>query len=310
MPADTPQHALAHAKLNLSLRVLAREGSGYHQIETMFCGLELADEIEISRTSAGVTLDVAAPTGAIAGPTGDVTVPTRDTVAAATADLGPIEQNLAFRAARLFADATTLGQDSHIRLVKRIPAGAGMGGGSSDAAAVLSALNRMHGRPLSDAALLRLGAQLGSDVPFFLADTPLALAWGRGERIMPLPPLPAAPILLTVPPERIATAAAYAALDGVRARTPAVIHAPRSWSDVAAAAHNDFEDVIFARHPRLGALRQLLEDAGAMIARMTGTGSVVFGAFGDVASAEAAARQVARAHPDVGTIVTQTRTSG
>jgi 4-diphosphocytidyl-2-C-methyl-D-erythritol kinase len=293
MPVAMPHRSFAHAKINLSLHVLAREAVGYHQIETLFCSLELADEIEISYTTGGVTLEVMAPPEARGAPP----------------DLGPPGQNLAFRAASLFAAETTFDQGIHIRLVKRIPAGAGLGGGSSDAAAVLRAMNELSDRPLTDDTLRRLGASLGSDVPFFLAAAPLALAWGRGERLMPLPPLAAVPVVLAVPRERVSTAAAYGALDAARGVLPAIVHVPRTWSDIAAGAHNDFEDVVFARHPHLRTLRQAFHDAGATIARMTGTGSVVFGVFQDVTDADTAARHVALAYPDVQTIVTQTRTS-
>jgi 4-diphosphocytidyl-2-C-methyl-D-erythritol kinase len=291
MSDDMPQHVVAHAKLNLSLRVLARETSGYHQLETVFCGIDLADEIEISRTSAGITLEIAQPAETPGRPP----------------DVGPAEQNLAYRAASLFARETSIEGGIHIRLVKRIPAGAGLGGGSSDAAAVLRALNARHAQPLTQHTLLGLGARLGSDVPYFLAEAPLALAWGRGERILPLPALPVAPVVLAVPSERVSTADAYAALDSARPPVPTIVKLPRTWHDAAVSAHNDFEDVVFARHPRLRALRQALADAGATLARLTGSGSVVFGVFEEGAAAGTAARELARSHADVAIIVTRSR---
>lgn len=293
MPGDIPHRILAHAKLNLSLRVLAREITGYHQIETIFCGLELADEIEIVRTASGVTLEVALPPEESGAPP----------------DLGPLEQNLAFRAATMFAEAASLEFGVHIRLVKRIPAGAGLGGGSSDAAAVLRALNEIADHALSDDELFALGVRLGSDVPFFLADVPLALAWGRGERMIALPPLPAAAVILAVPPERVSTGGAYEALEGERRTVSTVFQAPVSWHDVAAVAENEFESVIFQRHPRLAELRTALEEAGAVIARMTGTGSAIFAVFSDVVAAREAARRLDHAHPDVAAILTRTRAS-
>ena len=294
MEGHSPIDTLAHAKLNLSLRVLAREASGYHQIETLFCALELADEIRISPASEGVTLTVASP----------------DDQPGSPPDLGPVEDNLAYRAAALFVREAPLDHGVHIRLVKRIPAGAGLGGGSSDAAAVLRELNGLRSRPLPAQALLELGAQLGSDVPFFLTGASLALAWGRGDRIAPLPPLPPATVVLAVPPERVSTAHAYAALVGARGPLPRVVRVPESWSDIAKSAHNDFESTVFPLHPRLDALRGMLADAGAMIARMTGTGSVVFGLFADAARAAAAASGISAAYSDVDTVVTQTRTAG
>jgi 4-diphosphocytidyl-2-C-methyl-D-erythritol kinase len=294
MAGRTAIDTFAHAKLNLSLRVLARETTGYHQIETLFCALELADEIAISRTSGGVSLAVDLPTDR----------------PGATPDLGPIEENLAYRAAALFMQEAPLARGVHVRLVKRIPAGAGLGGGSSDAAAVLCALNELRPKPIPAQALLELGARLGSDVPFFITGAPLALAWGRGERIAPLPPLAPAAVVLAVPPERVATADAYAAFAAEGAPSPMIVRIPASWSDVADLAHNDFEATVFALHPRLGAVRAMLEDGGANIARLTGTGSVVFGLFADAAGAAAAADRITDAYPDIDTIVTQTRTAG
>lgn len=221
------------------------------------------------------------------------------------AELGPPDQNLAYRAAAAFHEAAGLAPALVIRLVKRIPAGAGLGGGSSDAAATLLALNRAHGGPLGPDTLLRLGAALGSDVPFFLCGAALALVWGRGERVLPLPPPPPAPVLLAVPPFPIATAEAYRALDqghaGPRIPAPRAIRLEdlASWDGLAAAAANDFERVLFPRHPELAGLRDALARAGARPARLTGSGSAVFGIFESAAQRAAAAAEIARAFPHV-----------
>lgn len=256
----------APAKVNLSLRVLAREDGGYHQLETLFCALELADEIEITTGGDGIRLEVEG------------------------AELGPVEDNLVHRAARAFFEAAHIPGRIGIRLRKEIPAGAGLGGGSSDAAAALHALNELHGRPLSESGLLDLAAGLGSDVPFFLCGSPLALAWGRGERLMPLPPLPKAPILVAVPDFAIPTPSAYRDLDAFRAAAPesrpgSQIFRPeslRDWGAVAAAAINDFEAPTFARFPALARIRALLIEAGASFALLSGSGSAIFGVFSDV----------------------------
>lgn len=254
----------APAKVNLTLRVLAREESGYHQLETLFCGLELADTLELRPGGAGIRLEVEG------------------------AELGPIEDNLVVRAARAFERATGRTVDVSIRLRKEIPAGAGLGGGSSDAAATLDALNDLHGRPLDDAALVEIAAQLGSDVAFFLCRSPLALAWGRGDRLLPLPPLPRAPVLLAVPGFAISTPDAYRDLAAYRtatgARAGAAVIPPgalASWDEVARAAVNDFEPPTFARFPELAELKRLLFDAGARIALLSGSGSALFGVFPD-----------------------------
>src|SRR5437762_543484 len=133
----------AHAKINLFLRILARESSGYHQIETAFSLLELADELEVSRSSSGVTLDVEGP------------------------DLGPSAENLAVRAARMVLEATGNRFGVSMKLIKRIPVRAGLGGGSSDGAAALQAVNALAGKPVPRHELLHFAARLGADVPFF-----------------------------------------------------------------------------------------------------------------------------------------------
>ncbi|HEX6938443.1 MAG TPA: 4-(cytidine 5'-diphospho)-2-C-methyl-D-erythritol kinase [Longimicrobiales bacterium] len=254
----------APAKVNLTLRILAREDAGYHQIETLFCALDLADTLELRPGGDGIRLEVEG------------------------AEIGPVEDNLVFRAARAFQDATGIEQHVAIRLRKEVPAGAGLGGGSSDAAATLDALNELHGRPLDDAALVDLAATLGSDVPFFLCRSPFALAWGRGDRLLPLPAPPRAPALVAVPGFPIPTAEAYRALAAHRARTGAApgaavvpLHALGTWEDIAAAAVNDFEPPTFERFPELARLKRLLLDTGATLALLSGSGSALFGIFPD-----------------------------
>jgi 4-diphosphocytidyl-2-C-methyl-D-erythritol kinase len=285
----------APAKLNLSLRVLAREETGFHQIETLFCGLSLADEVQLSVGTPGLRLEVVAPPES-AGP---------------PPDLGRLHDNLAWRAAATFFRLAGRPQEATIRLIKRIPTGAGLGGGSSDAAAVLKALNTIHGQPLSPEDLMRAGAQLGSDVPFFLAGCPLAWAWGRGGRLLPLPPLSARPVLLAIPPVAVSTADAYAWLAAERSAhfvaPPAVLTAAiQSWSDVDAMGHNDFEAIVFQRLPLLRDVRDALSGNGARLARMTGTGSVVFGVFDEVAVADSAAASLRGRFPDVVFLRTET----
>jgi 4-diphosphocytidyl-2-C-methyl-D-erythritol kinase len=285
----------APAKLNLSLRVLAREETGFHQIETLFCALSLADEVRLAGGSPGLRLEVVAPPES-AGP-----IP----------DLGPLHDNLAWRAAATFFRLAGRPQAATIRLTKRIPSGAGLGGGSSDAAAVLKALNTIHGHPLSPDDLLLAGAQLGSDVPFFLAGCSLAWAWGRGGRLLPLPPLTARPVLLAIPPIAVSTADAYAWLAAERSARfvapPAVLSAAiENWADADAMGRNDFETVVFQRFPLLGDVRTALSAAGARIARMTGTGSVLFGVFDEVAVAESAAAHLRERFPEVAFLLTGT----
>ena len=269
----------AHAKINLRLAVLAREADGYHQIETIFCRVALADTLEIERADhAGIALDV---TGA---------------------DVGPLEDNLVMRAARAFAQAASVEPRIRITLRKVIPAGAGLGGGSSDAAATLVALNRMHDVPLERAAILALGARLGSDVPFFLADTPLALAGGRGERITTLPALEPAPALIAVPERAVSTADAYRrlseTLNAARA-APSLLDTDdlSSWHALARSAANDFERVILPEIPALVPALAMLHAHGAIIARMSGSGSAIFGIFDSVSARDRAHAALAAADP-------------
>ena len=283
--------AFARAKVNLSLRVLAREESGYHQLETVFCALELGDEIEIGRGGGGLSLEVEG------------------------AELGPPQENLVHRAAVAFHDAARLRPDARILLRKRIPAGAGLGGGSSDAAATLIALNALHGDPLGPADLLRLGAAIGSDVPFFLCGSPLALAWGRGERLLALRPLPAAPTLVIVPPFAISTPEAYRALAEHRTRTGATssptvldIDALSRWNTLAVLAVNDFEPPTFERHPELALLRDALAHRAHM-ALLSGSGSALFAVYPDVEDRAAASERVRQTAPEARIFETRTATT-
>jgi 4-diphosphocytidyl-2-C-methyl-D-erythritol kinase len=272
----------ARAKLNLRLVVLAREASGYHQIETIFCRTDHADMIELAPSgSPGVTLSVQG-----------------------AEDVGPDEDNLAARAARAFYAATDLEPQLAITLHKRVPAGAGLGGGSSDAAATLRALNGMHDHALDDDALLALGARLGSDVPFFLADTPMACAWGRGERMLALAVSEPAPALVAVPARAVSTADAYRRLSETLAQEetgprPSLLAAEdlASWRGLARVAHNDFERVVLPDVPALVPALALLRARGAIIARMTGSGSAIFGVFEDTGARDRAHAALAAVDP-------------
>ncbi len=253
----------AQAKVNLFLRVLAREARGYHSIETMFQRLDLADDVTV-RVASGRSLDCTGPAMPAAG-------------------LGPAERNLAYRAAVAYADATGWPSGFAIEVEKRIPVGGGLGGGSADAGAVLRALDALSPRPLGG-SLVELAAPLGADVPFMTLDRPLALAWGRGERLLPLPPLEQAVVLLLIPEFSIATADAYRWLaDARREHTPSArVLDPvglSTWDGIAAVAQNDFEPVVAARHPEIPQFVAGLERLGASLALMSGSGSCVFGVF-------------------------------
>lgn len=257
--------ALAQAKVNLALRILAREASGFHQIETVFQRLALADAVTVRETD-GRSLDVRFAEGARA------------------MDLGPVEQNLAWRAADAYTAVTGSLRGWAIEIEKRIPVGGGLGGGSADAAAVLRAFDALAARPLGTAALVDIAARLGADVAFLASDSELALAWGRGERMFDLPPLATAPVQLVIPDFGVHTGQAYVALAAHRAAgrlsAGAAWRSPRSlgsWSAVAADAVNDFEPVIFEQHPELATVRAKLRALPqALLALMSGSGSTLF----------------------------------
>jgi 4-diphosphocytidyl-2-C-methyl-D-erythritol kinase len=271
----------APAKVNLRLCILAREEGGYHALETLFCAISLSDTVVIQRGDAGIRLTVE----------GGV-------------DVGPPERNLAVRAAERFyrelGEAPAIG----LRLTKKIPAQAGLGGGSSDAAAVLRALNALHGEPLPRGALLQLAIELGADVPFFLCGTPLALAWGRGERLMALPPLPVRPVLVAKPGWSMPTADAFGEIARLRGgayhpRSVLVGAADvRSWAGVASLAMNEFELAMGRHASTVSVLKEALRSCGATITLLAGSGSSVFGVFeAEVQRDEAALKVRALAFP-------------
>lgn len=275
----------AQAKINLLLRVLAREQSGYHSIETIFLRLALADEVVV-RVGAplhGRTLDCS----------GD---------AAPMAALGPVESNLAYRAACAYVAETGWPDRFAIELTKHIPLGAGLGGGSADAGAVLRALDALAPSPLG-ARLAELGSQLGADVPFMTIDSPMALGWGRGDRLLPLRVLTKRPVVLVFPPFGVPTKDAYEWLahDRGRYEPRATVLDPTqldTWEGVARVATNDFEAVVGRRHSAIVSYVEALRGAGAMPAMMSGSGSAVFGVFAETTAAVSGIVAGAQAVPD------------
>jgi len=263
MTAPDQVRVAAHAKVNLFLRILAREPSGYHQIETAFALLELADELTVARTSAA----------------GTVTLETDAN------DLGPTDENLAVRAARAVLAATGNRFGVAITLVKRIPVRAGLGGGSSDAAAALHAVNLLADRAVPIQELQLLASRLGADVPFFASGAPVALGWGRGERLFRLAAPPAAPVLVAIPDIAIATPDAYRWWDEANpdpAARPPVLLSPdtfATWGSIGRLGGNDFEIPVFGKHPALRALYEKLAGTKPFWVRFCGSGSAVAAVF-------------------------------
>ena len=277
---------VAQAKINLRLRVLAKEATGYHSIETIFLRLDLGDDVRV-RVAPGRTLDCAGPAMPASG-------------------LGPTEKNIAYRAAVAYQDATGWPSGFAIEIGKRIPVGGGLGGGSADAGAVLRALDELAPNPLAE-RLPELAASLGADVPFMTIDSPMALAWGRGERLLPLHPVESRAVLLVIPGFPVSTADAYGWLSSDRGTYQPVASVLRpdlvaTWESLHTIAVNDFETVVARRHPVIAKLIDELDAAGAALAMMSGSGSTVFGVFADPPDAARLARTT-------GLTVTETRTS-
>lgn len=239
----------SYAKINWSLRITRKRDDGYHDLETLFQQISLHDVLTFERADRlSLTCD-------------DPGIPVDDS-------------NLVLRAAQLLGAPPV-----RIHLQKRIPAGGGLGGGSSNAAMTLIALDRMFDLRRKDLAELAL--RLGSDVPFFLVGG-TAYATGRGEELTPLPAAAPIPLLLLLPEERVLTREAFARIRGYSA--PIGLDRYRAMIDDDLLAHgeeliNDFEEPVFALVPRLRALRDRLRDAGAIWARMSGSGSTIVGAF-------------------------------
>ncbi|MFM2166109.1 MAG: 4-(cytidine 5-diphospho)-2-C-methyl-D-erythritol kinase [Verrucomicrobiota bacterium] len=261
---------LSPAKINLSLRILGKRPDGFHEIETRLVRLAFGDTVEIEHLGAGTQ---------VAFTCSDPTVPSD-------------ESNLAFKALRAFESRTGQQSSWRIHLEKRIPHGAGLGGGSSNAATILRAANDLTGRPLSLPQLLEIAAQIGSDVPCFLLDSPAADGTGRGEIVQPAAFPQRLPVVLIKPPFPIPTPWAYKQWAGSK-EIPGVLYAPQlcEWG----AMVNDLERPVFQKYLLLPALKNwLLEHGEVRAALMSGSGSTMFAITDtDVQAAELA--QKARA---------------
>ena len=258
----------ASAKLNLSLDVLRRTPDGYHDLCMVMQSVEFGDDLEIELTTDG----------SFSIEPGQRYLPADD-------------RNLAVRAARAFLRDTGLG--ASIRTVKRTPVCAGMGGGSSDAAAVLRALNSLTDAGKTPEELCALGSTIGSDVPFCVLGGTM-LAEGRGERLTPLPPLPDCAIVICKPPFAISTPELFTRIDRRKSRLrpdTGGLTAALADGDLPGAArrmYNVFEDVLDRRQGDILSIKSRLLDLGAIGAAMTGTGSAVFGVFDDEDAARSA----------------------
>lgn len=263
----------AFAKVNLGLQVLDSRPDGYHNLRTVFQSVDLADSVEVAvKPGEATAIELWCSRRDLNRP-----------------------DNLAHRAVDLLLEQLGVSLRVRIRLEKRIPVGGGLGGGSSDAAAVLRSLWALLGG-VSPESLGSVAGSLGSDVPYFLLGG-TARGSGRGTDLVPLPDRPPRPVLLALPEISVSTAWAFRALDDARTARPAGGGTPQPEpghaSDAAGAdLHNDFEGVVFDRFPALRRIKRAMLRSGARQALLSGSGSAIFGIFETRASTRHAARRL------------------
>ena len=275
----------AYAKINLYLDVLTKREDGFHDIKTVMHTVSLSDEVTVSVKRSDrrtVRLSVV----------GHPKLPTDS-------------RNLAYRAAELFLSETLTNAEVDIKLIKRIPVAAGLAGGSTDAAAVLRALNRAFKRPLTEKRLLALSAQLGSDVPYCLIGG-TALCYGRGERMERLPENLDLKLVVAIADEYVSTPMAYAELDRIFEdfKTPrdsaheralaAVIESASSGMLPSGELYNIFENAVFKTCFKAESIKSRMLELGATHALMSGSGPSVFGIFENEQVAASAVAELQR----------------
>jgi 4-diphosphocytidyl-2-C-methyl-D-erythritol kinase len=261
---------LAPAKINLSLRVLGKRPDGFHEIETLIAPISLYDTIHIEKQNRWIDFSC-----------DDLTLSTGD-------------DNLVVRAAKLFLEHTKIKSGVSIKLEKKIPHGAGLGGGSSDAAATLRGLNQLFETKLSRDELAKLGSQIGSDVPFFLFES-AAVCKGRGEIVEPSKLAKKLSILLLKPAFGVASGWAYSRWQDSK-EIPGISYAPQSFNGQTFV--NDLERPVFEKLVFLAELKKwLLKQPEVAVGLMSGSGSTVFAVMRDGANADSLSKR-ARAELD------------
>lgn len=255
---------LAPAKVNLYLEILGKRPDGYHELQTLMHRVDLGDEMEISLEGQGINL-VADGKGIPEG-----------------------KENLACRAAQVFFEELGIQRGLKIRLKKRIPVAAGLGGGSSDAATVVMGLNDLLETSWTQDRLMALGVKIGADVPFFIFQKP-ALAGGIGERLTPVGFPEPIWFLMLIPPFPISTARAYAAYDRLSHKGKEPVPLKGSYVDITEilpVMRNDLEAAAFLMFPQIRRMKEELLAKGAQGALMTGSGPVTYGIFSSKKEAE------------------------
>jgi 4-diphosphocytidyl-2-C-methyl-D-erythritol kinase len=268
----------AFAKINVRLDILGRRGDGYHELRTIFQSVSLHDELRLRASRR---------------PKISLTIHGNEALAQE-----PFRENLVYRAVDALRQELKIRAGVEIELRKKIPAGRGLGGGSSDAAAALLGYLRLTGRKLPAARLLEIAGTLGADVPFFLLGG-RAVGIGRGNEIYPLPDIAKQYVLIVSPRDiHVPTADAYRWVKA-RALSATLTKGPANptlwgfcalcWSTQGSGLSNDFERPVFRRHPRLDRIKRVLLQRGATEATLAGSGSAVFGVFPSPALARRAA---------------------
>ncbi|MEN6469286.1 MAG: 4-(cytidine 5'-diphospho)-2-C-methyl-D-erythritol kinase [Smithella sp.] len=255
----------APAKINLSLRILRKRPDGYHDLASVMQQISIYDELHYSLRPEGIFLQCP-----------DTDLPTH-------------EDNLIHRAARALFNYTDYSGGVEIILNKKIPTAAGLGGGSSDAATTLMALNDLCSLNVGQTDLMKIGAKLGADVPFFIFSTS-AFATGIGDKLHVLPEMPKLNMILINPAFPLSTKAVYSGLNLTLTKKKNSYSIPRFYAlgDVIRELHNDLEAVSLKMHPELNDFKQMLMKEGALGALMSGSGPTLFGIFADEKSAREA----------------------
>ena len=249
----------SYAKINWTLDVLFKRDDGYHELRTIYQTVSLHDTLTVTETEGPIQVHCADPR-----------VPSDET-------------NLAFKAAVMLRKAAATTRGARIEIEKRIPVAAGLGGGSSNAAATLLALIKLWQIELTDQELFRIAASLGSDVPFFLLGG-TALGVGRGEEVSPLEQIHCHHLLLVNPGFAVSTREAYESLSRLTRSEaapiiPFALMAANGISGLPLAARNDLEEAVLAAHPEIAEVKRRLLSLGARHAQMSGSGATVFGVF-------------------------------
>jgi 4-diphosphocytidyl-2-C-methyl-D-erythritol kinase len=275
---------LSPCKINLYLDVLSPRPDGYHEIVTVMEPVALFDRLIVSEIPGGID------------------------VSCDRAEIPDGKGNIVYRAAECLRERAGLSRGIAVRIEKRVPAGAGLGGGSADAAVALRALNQIWKARLPEDALKEIAARLGSDVPFFL-DPRTSLCRGRGEIISPLPPAPPFWMVLIHPGVDVSTRWAYGELDRARRRPapplePLIESLPRGTiREIAPLLYNAFEEAVAKRHPEVSRALSFLMDAGALRALMSGSGSTAVGIAESREEAQIIARRARETLPPAWTVV-------